>query len=114
MLYSVVFFFSSRRRHTRLQGDWSSDVCSSDLGIDPGEEPYPAALRELHEETNIRSVERLGEIAEWLTYDIPREIVGQEIGRASCREREGVWGGTGTVENMTGAGGSARGGEARR
>src|ERR1022692_194059 len=26
---SVVFFFSSRRRHTRLQGDWSSDVCSS-------------------------------------------------------------------------------------
>src|SRR5256885_8259901 len=33
-----VFFFSSRRRHTRLQGDWSSDVCSSDLphwGYDP-------------------------------------------------------------------------------
>src|ERR1039457_2124063 len=27
----VPFFFSSRRRHTRLQGDWSSDVCSSDL-----------------------------------------------------------------------------------
>src|SRR3989454_3128251 len=31
-LYSLLFFFfSSRRRHTRLQGDWSSDVCSSDL-----------------------------------------------------------------------------------
>src|SRR5256885_3666722 len=28
---SHFFFFSSRRRHTRLQGDWSSDVCSSDL-----------------------------------------------------------------------------------
>src|SRR5256885_12000666 len=28
---SFDFFFSSRRRHTRLQGDWSSDVCSSDL-----------------------------------------------------------------------------------
>src|SRR5574337_1613291 len=27
----VVFFFSSRRQHTRLSGDWSSDVCSSDL-----------------------------------------------------------------------------------
>src|SRR5256885_10229983 len=27
---SSYFFFSSRRRHTRLQGDWSSDVCSSD------------------------------------------------------------------------------------
>src|SRR5256885_8815819 len=33
-----LFFFSSRRRHTRLQGDWSSDVCSSDLqemALDP-------------------------------------------------------------------------------
>src|SRR2546426_11875639 len=29
--FSSFFFFSSRRRHTRLQGDWSSDVCSSDL-----------------------------------------------------------------------------------
>src|SRR5438876_3063897 len=28
----VFFFFSSRRRHTRWTGDWSSDVCSSDLG----------------------------------------------------------------------------------
>src|SRR5256885_11650122 len=30
-MYRTFFFFSSRRRHTRLQGDWSSDVCSSDL-----------------------------------------------------------------------------------
>src|SRR5690606_40820388 len=29
------FFFSSRRRHTRFSRDWSSDVCSSDLGKDP-------------------------------------------------------------------------------
>src|SRR5688572_32450448 len=28
---SVFFFFSSRRRHTRFDCDWSSDVCSSDL-----------------------------------------------------------------------------------
>src|SRR5690606_41144426 len=28
------FFFSSRRRHTRFSRDWSSDVCSSDLGAD--------------------------------------------------------------------------------
>jgi putative (di)nucleoside polyphosphate hydrolase len=46
-------------------------------GIDEGEDPYPAALRELHEETNIRSVEKLGEIAEWLYYDLPRELVGR-------------------------------------
>jgi putative (di)nucleoside polyphosphate hydrolase len=45
-------------------------------GIDSGEEPYAAALRELYEETNIRSVEKLGEIEDWLTYDIPRDIVG--------------------------------------
>src|SRR5256885_1620330 len=31
----ILFFFSSRRRHTRLQGDWSSDVCSSDLFSPP-------------------------------------------------------------------------------
>src|SRR5438093_2524957 len=29
----LVFFFSSRRRHTRLVSDWSSDVCSSDLRL---------------------------------------------------------------------------------
>jgi putative (di)nucleoside polyphosphate hydrolase len=46
-------------------------------GIDEGEDPYPAALRELHEETSIKSVEKLGEVQEWLTYDIPRNIAGQ-------------------------------------
>src|SRR5438270_11778313 len=30
----VLFFFSSRRRHTRFDCDWSSDVCSSDLSSD--------------------------------------------------------------------------------
>src|SRR6266487_5181776 len=30
-MYLFFFFFSSRRRHTRWTGDWSSDVCSSDL-----------------------------------------------------------------------------------
>jgi len=46
-------------------------------GVDPGEDTWPAALRELYEETSIRSVEKLGEIKGWLAYDIPREIVGQ-------------------------------------
>src|SRR2546430_12618756 len=32
MRWSLYFFFSSRRRHTRFDCDWSSDVCSSDLG----------------------------------------------------------------------------------
>lgn len=46
-------------------------------GIDKGEDPYPAALRELYEETSIKSVRKLGEIDEWLTYDIPRTIAGK-------------------------------------
>jgi putative (di)nucleoside polyphosphate hydrolase len=46
-------------------------------GIDAGEDPWPAALRELREETNITSVQRLGAIADWLTYDIPPEIAGK-------------------------------------
>src|SRR5207248_7671544 len=32
--FLFFFFFSSRRRHTRSYGDWSSDVCSSDLRIE--------------------------------------------------------------------------------
>src|SRR5205085_7214754 len=32
-IYSFYFFFSSRRRHTRFDCDWSSDVCSSDLFV---------------------------------------------------------------------------------
>ena len=46
-------------------------------GLDPGEDPYECGLRELYEETNIRSVEHLGTIDDWLSYDIPREILGQ-------------------------------------
>src|SRR5207248_4582860 len=32
-VFCSFFFFSSRRRHTRSYGDWSSDVCSSDLAL---------------------------------------------------------------------------------
>jgi putative (di)nucleoside polyphosphate hydrolase len=59
--------------HVDLQHAWQMPQG----GIDKGEDPYQAALRELREETNIRSVQRLGEVSEWLKYDIPRELVGQ-------------------------------------
>src|SRR2546421_7416983 len=43
---SSVFFFSSRRRHTRSDRDWSSDVCSSDLaGRPPGNHPHRQDFR---------------------------------------------------------------------
>src|SRR2546430_7374208 len=38
-----VFFFSSRRRHTRFDCDWSSDVCSSDLLVHGGLRNFPGA-----------------------------------------------------------------------
>jgi putative (di)nucleoside polyphosphate hydrolase len=46
-------------------------------GVDPGEDTWEAAKRELYEETSVRSVEKLGEIADWLSYDIPRTVAGR-------------------------------------
>jgi putative (di)nucleoside polyphosphate hydrolase len=46
-------------------------------GVDAEEDPWPAALRELYEETNVTSVEKLAESKSWLSYDIPRDIVGK-------------------------------------
>src|SRR2546422_11578770 len=42
-MFCNVFFFSSRRRHTRCSRDWSSDVCSSDLVKFPAGLGYEAA-----------------------------------------------------------------------
>src|SRR5699024_3552443 len=42
----ILFFFSSRRRHTRSKRDWSSDVCSSDLPIGGGFRSLNVALRQ--------------------------------------------------------------------
>ena len=43
-------------------------------GIDPGEFPRTAALRELQEETNVSSVSFLAEVPQWLSYDLPTDI----------------------------------------
>src|SRR5437763_16827465 len=60
-----VFFFSSRRRHTRYIGDWSSDVCSSDLASQSpslaGPAPAPPQACSAHpphapQESRIRAV----------------------------------------------------------
>jgi putative (di)nucleoside polyphosphate hydrolase len=59
-------------------------------GIDPGEDPWPAAQRELYEETNIRSVERLGEIDEWLPYDLPPDIA-KEVWKGRYRGQTQKW-----------------------
>src|SRR5690606_39348481 len=93
VLFYFIFFFSSRRRHTRFSRDWSSDVCSSDL----------KTLRE----KGVKKVKRDGsEVTTWpwMGRSVEESIKehgdhsdcyhhetahGREIGRASCRER--VW-----------------------
>lgn len=45
-------------------------------GIDKGEDPLKAALRELHEETSITNVSLLAEAPEWIYYDLPDEDLG--------------------------------------
>ena len=40
-------------------------------GVDPNEDPRPAAVRELYEETGVTSVEYLAETPGWMTYDFP-------------------------------------------
>lgn len=48
-------------------------------GIDPGEDPRTAALRELAEETCVEQVEVLTETRDWLSYDLPPELVGKAL-----------------------------------
>ena len=48
-------------------------------GIDKGEEPRAAALRELEEETGITKVEILAETPDWLTYELPPDLVGTAL-----------------------------------
>ncbi len=49
-------------------------------GIDDGEDPRTAALRELQEETGMRSAEVIGESAQWYSYDLPQDLMGRALG----------------------------------
>src|SRR5256885_4599625 len=62
MVYVLIFFFSSRRRHTRLQGDWSSDVCSSDLSQSPSAMAWAAETMACRPEPHSRSEEHTSEL----------------------------------------------------
>src|SRR5256885_12773529 len=58
----ILFFFSSRRRHTRLQGDWSSDVCSSDLAQPlGGQQLHPGSCQLECERESIEAGADLGD-----------------------------------------------------
>ena len=58
-------------------------------GVDEGEAPVDAALRELYEETNVRSVEVLAEIEPWLSYDLPLESPAGGRANMSARRKNG-------------------------
>ena len=49
-------------------------------GLDDGEDPYAGAVRELYEETSIRSVGLIREAPDWFTYDLPVDLIGQSWG----------------------------------
>lgn len=59
-------------------------------GIDEGEDPYEAALRELYEETNIRSIRKLDEVEDWLKYDLPQSVAG-EAWKGKYRGQKQKW-----------------------
>src|SRR3712207_9534798 len=79
-----VFFFSSRRRHTRYWRDWSSDVCSSDLGPPAGS---PRAVADHGPDGQRKRGARLVLAGPLGLVHGRVGLLQQEIGRASCRER---------------------------
>src|SRR2546427_122740 len=84
MLALYFFFFSSRRRHTRFDCDWSSDVCSSDLGDSPPDARIvlPRALSTLDLKTAQEVLSKEGFELSQETYRSEERRVGKE-----CRSR---------------------------
>src|SRR3546814_5127211 len=79
-----VFFFKQKTAYEMRISDWSSDVCSSDL-LDHPEQGF--RLLALDRRAGLRPPHQLGRfrIAELLFQHLAH--LGEEIGRASCRER---------------------------
>jgi putative (di)nucleoside polyphosphate hydrolase len=59
-------------------------------GVDPGESPEEAARRELHEETGVLSARFIGRTRDWLTYDLPSDLVGTAW-RGRYRGQKQMW-----------------------
>ncbi|HZH50549.1 MAG TPA: RNA pyrophosphohydrolase [Microvirga sp.] len=68
------------RRRSEAGGEHVADGYAWQMpqgGIDPGEDPYQAAIRELYEETSVRSVRLLAEAPDWYSYDLPAMVAGR-------------------------------------
>ena len=59
-------------------------------GIDDGEAPLEAALRELEEEIGTRDVELIHSLDEWLTYDLPDDLIGK-VWKGKYRGQKQKW-----------------------
>lgn len=57
-------------------------------GIDEGELPEDAVLRELAEEIGTDKAEIIGECPDWLSYDLPEELIGRALGGRYCGQRQ--------------------------
>lgn len=59
-------------------------------GIDKGEDPFDAALRELYEETSVQSVSLLMPAPDWVHYDLPDEVLGKAL-KGKYRGQRQMW-----------------------
>ena len=75
-----------RRVNTRGPRNWQFPQG----GIDPGEDLEAAALRELYEETGVRSAEPLGRVDEWISYDFPPAVMRRGDARGYRGQRQ-MW-----------------------
>ena len=66
-----------RRVNSPNQGHLSAFWQMPQGGIDAGETPAAAAIRELYEETSIRTAQIIAESTEWYPYDLPPELLGR-------------------------------------
>src|SRR5262249_59582779 len=96
----LVFFFSSRRRHTRLVSDWSSDVCSSDLPMLRGIWRRPA--RRARSRTSAAQLGCSKFIGSVIPVSVRRPIMRKRLLQAATRR--------GSEERRVGKGGRVGGG----
>src|SRR3989440_2005466 len=104
LLFYIFFFFSSRRRHTRSDRDWSSDVCSSDLGLRVGGrfrawiERRPNLLRHSWRWLAMSAIAIVVAVTGLVTRGLDYGFEFSEIGRASCRGRGEISVGAGSLK----------------
>src|SRR5690606_40339451 len=88
---TLLFFFSSRRRHTRFSRDWSSDVCSSDLScLSPPRTIAPILAHSALVAclfAHFAAAAAVVVAIAFRAWSVRASSQREQIGRASCRER---------------------------